>query len=55
VDLEGGPFSLVSTIEEQLERKSRDFGLNTEITAVGIRYADHVASSMPTSEGASSV
>jgi hypothetical protein len=35
VGLERGPLSLVSTIEELLERKSSDSGLETEITAVG--------------------
>jgi hypothetical protein len=39
-----GPFSLVSTIEELLERKSSVFGLENEITAVGIRHSDHVSS-----------
>jgi hypothetical protein len=29
VGLERGPFSLVSTIEELLERKSSDFGLES--------------------------
>jgi hypothetical protein len=43
VGLERGPLSLVSTIEELLERKSSDSGLETEITAVGIHHADHVA------------
>jgi hypothetical protein len=33
--LERGPLSLVSTIEELLERKNRGFGLEIEITAVG--------------------
>jgi hypothetical protein len=41
VGLERGPLSLVSTIEELLERKSRGFVLKSENTAVGIRYADH--------------
>jgi hypothetical protein len=33
--LEGGPLSLVSTIEELLERKSRGSGLEFKNTAVG--------------------
>jgi hypothetical protein len=37
VGLERGPLSLVSTTEEQLDRK---------VAAVGIRYADHVATSI---------
>jgi hypothetical protein len=36
----------MSTIEELLEKKSSGSGLENEITTVGIRYADHVASSM---------
>jgi hypothetical protein len=44
--LERGPLSLVSTTEELLERKSSGSGLKTEITAVGIRHADHVAPSI---------
>jgi hypothetical protein len=44
VGLERGPLSLVSTIEELLERKSIGPGKKkTEITAVWIRHADHVA------------
>jgi hypothetical protein len=42
VGLERSPFSLVTTIEEPLERKSSGSGLETEITDVGIRHADHV-------------
>jgi hypothetical protein len=45
VGLEQCPLSLVSTIEELLERKSSDSGLETEITAAWIRRADHVAPS----------
>jgi hypothetical protein len=41
-----GPLSLVSTIDEQPERKSSGSGLESENTAVGIRHADHVASSI---------
>jgi hypothetical protein len=41
VGLEQGPLSLVSTIEELLERKSSGSGLETENTAVGIRCSDH--------------
>jgi hypothetical protein len=45
--LELGPLSLVSTIEELLERKCGGSGVeNRENTTVGIRYADHVASSI---------
>jgi hypothetical protein len=40
VGLERGPLSLVSTIEELLERNGSGFGLETEITATGIRYGD---------------
>jgi hypothetical protein len=43
---ERGPFSLVSTIEELLGRKSSGSGLEAENTAVGFRHADHVASSI---------
>jgi hypothetical protein len=35
VGLERGPLSLLSTIEELLERKSSGSGLEIEITAVG--------------------
>jgi hypothetical protein len=41
VVLERGPLRLLSTTEEQLARKSGS-GLEIEITAVGIRLADHV-------------
>jgi hypothetical protein len=41
VDLEQGPLSLVSTIEELLGRNSRGFGLKTEIVVIGILRADH--------------
>jgi hypothetical protein len=44
--LKRGPLSLVSTIEELLERKSSGSGVESRITAIGIRYADHVASSI---------
>jgi hypothetical protein len=37
----------MSTIEELLERKSSGSGLETEITAVGIHCADHVAPLYP--------
>jgi hypothetical protein len=59
VGLERGPHSLVSTIEELVERKSKGSGPEIDITAVGIRHADHVASSIqlaltsPTSGGRS--
>jgi hypothetical protein len=45
VGLERGPLSLVSTIEELLERKSSGSGLETENTVVGSGHADHVAPS----------
>jgi hypothetical protein len=48
VGLERGPLSLVSTIEELLERKNSGSGLGNENTAVGIRHADHVAPSIRT-------
>jgi hypothetical protein len=38
-----GPHSLVSIIEELLERKSSGFSLKNKNTAVGIRHTDHVA------------
>jgi hypothetical protein len=43
VGLERGPLSLVSTIEELLDRKIAAPVYKTENTAVGIRHADHVA------------
>jgi hypothetical protein len=43
VGLERGPFSLVSTTEELLDRKVAAPVQKTENTAVGIRHADHVA------------
>jgi hypothetical protein len=43
VVLERGPLSLMSTIEELLERKSSGSGLETENMAIGLRHADHVA------------
>jgi hypothetical protein len=46
IDLERGPFSLVSTIEELLERKIAVPVKKTENTAVGIRHAEHVALSI---------
>jgi hypothetical protein len=46
VGLERGPFSLVSSIEEILERKSSGSGLETEITSVGIRHDDHTTPSI---------
>jgi hypothetical protein len=46
VGLERGPLSLVSAIEELLERKSSGSGLEIENTAVRIRHADHVAPSI---------
>jgi hypothetical protein len=47
VGLEWGPLSLVSTIEELLERKSSGSYLETEITAIGIRRTDHVTPLYP--------
>jgi hypothetical protein len=44
--LERGPLSLVSTIEELLDRKSSSSSLETENMAVGIRHVDHVALSI---------
>jgi hypothetical protein len=41
-----GPLSLVSTIEELLDRKVAAPVSKTENTAVGIRHADHVAPSI---------
>jgi hypothetical protein len=47
VGLERGPLSLVSAIEELLERKSSGSGLEYENTAVGIRRADHATPLYP--------
>jgi hypothetical protein len=44
--LERGPLSLVTTTEELLERKVAAPIYKIENTAVGIRHADHVASSI---------
>jgi hypothetical protein len=46
VGLERGPLSLVSTTEGLLDSKVAAPVRKTEITAVGIRYADHVAPSI---------
>jgi hypothetical protein len=46
VGMERGSLSLVSTTEELLGRKNRGSGLKSENTAVGIRYADHMAPSI---------
>jgi hypothetical protein len=46
VGLERGPLSLVSTTDELLVRKIATPIYKTEYTAVGIRHADHVASSI---------
>jgi hypothetical protein len=43
---ERGPLSLVSTIEELLERKSSGSGLELENTVIEIRHADHLAPSI---------
>jgi hypothetical protein len=45
VGLERGPLSLVSTAQELLGRKSSDFCLENENTAVGILRSDHATSS----------
>jgi hypothetical protein len=45
--LDWGPLSIVSTIEELLERESSGSGLETEITAVGIRRTDYATSLHP--------
>jgi hypothetical protein len=39
----------VSTIEELLERKSSSYGLENEITAVGICHADYATLTYPIS------
>jgi hypothetical protein len=46
VSLERGPFSLVSTTEELLDRKVAAPVEKVENTAVGIRHSDHVAPSI---------
>jgi hypothetical protein len=47
VGLEQGPLSLVRIIEELLEWKSSDSGLeNRDLTAVEIRCADHATPSI---------
>jgi hypothetical protein len=46
VGLERGPLSLMSTTEELLDRKVAAPLYETENTAVGIRYADHVSPSI---------
>jgi hypothetical protein len=46
VGLEWDPLSLVSTTEELLDRKVAAPVYKIENTAVGIRHADHVASSI---------
>jgi hypothetical protein len=58
VGLERGPLSLVSTIEELLERKSSGSGLETVITAAGDPsqyatplYPQKLASTSPTNGG----
>jgi hypothetical protein len=61
VGLERGPLSLVSTIEELLERKSNGSGLENRNTDAWIRRADYtkphysqkLALTSPTSEGRS--
>jgi hypothetical protein len=46
VGLERDPLSLVGTIEELSDRKYSGPGLETEITALGIRHADYAEPSM---------
>jgi hypothetical protein len=46
VGLKRGPLSLVSTIEELLDRKVAASVLKIENTATGISHAGHVAPSM---------
>jgi hypothetical protein len=46
VGLEWGPLSLVSTTEEILDRKVAAAVYKTENMAIGIRHADHVATSV---------
>jgi hypothetical protein len=46
VGLERGPLSLMSTTEKLLDRKVAAPVKKTENTAVGIRHANHVASSI---------
>jgi hypothetical protein len=46
VGLERGPLSLVSTTEELLDRKVAARVYKTENKVVGIRHADHVATSI---------
>jgi hypothetical protein len=45
VGLERGPLSLVSTTEELLGRTSSGSGLESREYGLGIRHADHVATS----------
>jgi hypothetical protein len=49
VGLERGPLGLVSTTEELLDREVAAPVYKIENTAGGIRHADHVAPSIPTS------
>jgi hypothetical protein len=46
VGMERGSLSLLSSIQELLERKSSGFVIEAENTAVGIRHADQVTSSV---------
>jgi hypothetical protein len=46
VGVEWGPLSFMSTIEELFRRKSSGSGIEAENTAVGIRHADYVATSI---------
>jgi hypothetical protein len=47
VGLERGPFSLVSTTEELLERKSSGSGLENRDYGLGIRRTDHATPLYP--------
>jgi hypothetical protein len=53
VGLERGPLSLVSTIEELLERKSSGSGLENREYGLEIRHADYVALTSQASVGPS--
>jgi hypothetical protein len=49
--LERGPFSLLSTIEELIERKRSGYGLEPEIMAVEFRHTDHAIPPLSTKVG----
>jgi hypothetical protein len=46
VGLEQGPFSLLSTVEELLERKSSSSSLENQKYGIGIHHADHATPSI---------